>query len=463
MDLFLTIVDFLWNNIMVEVMVVIALWFTIKTKAVQITMFPEMIRTLKGSTQKQSKDGRSISSVEAFLISLASRVGVGNLAGVALAITIGGPGAIFWMWVMAILNSATSFVESTLAQLYKSRNGNFFIGGPAYYIYKGLKSKTWAVIVAILSVLTFSFIICSVQSNTIAISAGQAFGITPIWSAIIIGVLMSLTIFGGVGRVAKVTSTLVPLMAFAYILVVVSIVLANIGQIPAIFKLIIDSAFGVDQVVAGGVGTAIMMGIKRGLFSNEAGMGSAPNAAATADVSHPVNQGFVQAMGVFVDTLVICSCTAFLIFIGGADAPDNLEGIALTQYALSAKTGGWAYHFIAIIIFFFGFSTCISNSYYGEANIRFIKDSNLLVNIFRVLMILIVMAGAIIPLDVVWAMADLFMIFIVLINLISITKLGKYTYLLLDNYKSQKKKGIQAPVFKKSQIKELDTPNVECW
>ena len=463
MDLFLTIVDFLWNNIMVEVMVVIALWFTIKTKAVQITMFPEMIRTLKGSTQKQSKDGRSISSVEAFLISLASRVGVGNLAGVALAITIGGPGAIFWMWVMAILNSATSFVESTLAQLYKSRNGNFFIGGPAYYIYKGLKSKTWAVIVAILSVLTFSFIICSVQSNTIAISAGQAFGITPIWSAIIIGVLMSLTIFGGVGRVAKVTSTLVPLMAFAYILVVVSIVLANIGQIPAIFKLIIDSAFGVDQVVAGGVGTAIMMGVKRGLFSNEAGMGSAPNAAATADVSHPVNQGFVQAMGVFVDTLVICSCTAFLIFIGGTDAPDNLEGIALTQYALSAKTGGWAYHFIAIIIFFFGFSTCISNSYYGEANIRFIKDSNLLVNIFRVLMILIVMAGAIIPLDVVWAMADLFMIFIVLINLISITKLGKYTYLLLDNYKSQKKKGIHAPVFKKSQIKELDTPNVECW
>ncbi len=463
MDLFLTIVDFLWNNIMVEVMVVIALWFTIKTKAVQITMFPEMIRTLKGTTQKQSGEGRSISSVEAFLISLASRVGVGNLAGVALAITIGGPGAIFWMWVMAILNSATSFVESTLAQLYKSRNGNFFIGGPAYYIYKGLKSKTWAVIVAILSVLTFSFIICSVQSNTIAISAGQAFGISPIWSAIIIGVLMSLTIFGGVGRVAKVTSTLVPLMAFAYILVVVSIVLANIGQIPAIFKLIIDSAFGVEQVVAGGVGTAIMMGVKRGLFSNEAGMGSAPNAAATADVSHPVNQGFVQAMGVFVDTLVICSCTAFLIFIGGADAPDNLEGIALTQYALSAKTGGWAYHFIAIIIFFFGFSTCISNSYYGEANIRFIKDSNLLVNIFRVLMILIVMAGAIIPLDVVWAMADLFMIFIVLINLISITKLGKYTYLLLDNYKSQKKKGIQTPVFKKSQIKELDTPNVECW
>ncbi|MBQ3576561.1 MAG: alanine:cation symporter family protein, partial [Coprobacter sp.] len=266
MDLFLTIVDFLWNNIMVEVMVVIALWFTIKTKAVQITMFPEMIRTLKGTTQKQSGEGRSISSVEAFLISLASRVGVGNLAGVALAITIGGPGAIFWMWVMAILNSATSFVESTLAQLYKSRNGNFFIGGPAYYIYKGLKSKTWAVIVAILSVLTFSFIICSVQSNTIAISAGQAFGISPIWSAIIIGVLMSLTIFGGVGRVAKVTSTLVPLMAFAYILVVVSIVLANIGQIPAIFKLIIDSAFGVEQVVAGGVGTAIMMGVKRGLF-----------------------------------------------------------------------------------------------------------------------------------------------------------------------------------------------------
>lgn len=462
MELFLAIVDFLWNNMMVEVMVVIAIWFTIKTKAVQITMFPEMLRTLKGTTQKQS-GVRSISSVEAFLISLASRVGVGNLAGVALAITMGGPGAIFWMWVMAILNSATSFVESTLAQLYKSRDGNFFIGGPAYYIYKGLKSKTWAIVVAVLSVITFSFIICSVQSNTIAISGEEAFGISPIWSAILIGVLMSLTIFGGIGRVAKVSSMLVPLMAFAYIMVVLCIVLANIEQIPAILKLIVDSAFGVKQVVAGGVGMAIMMGVKRGLFSNEAGMGSAPNAAATADVSHPVNQGFVQAMGVFVDTLLICSCTAFLIFIGGVDAPSDLEGIALTQYALASKAGPWAYHFIAIIIFFFGFSTCISNSYYGEANIRFIKDSDLWVKIFRVLMILIVMAGAIIPLDVVWAMADLFMIFIVLINLISITKLGKYTYLLLNDYKAQRKRGIKTPIFKKSNIKELNTPNVECW
>ena len=448
---------------MVEVMVVLALWFTIKTKAVQITMFPEMLRTLKGTTQKQSGKGKSISSVEAFLISLASRVGVGNLAGVALAITIGGPGAIFWMWIMAILNAATSFVESTLAQLYKSRDGNFFIGGPAYYINKGLKSRSLAIVVAILSVLTFSFIICSVQSNTIAISGEEAFGISPIWSAIIIGVLMSLTIFGGVERVAKVTSMLVPLMAFAYILVVVCIVLANINQIPAIFSLIVDSAFGIKQVAAGGVGMAIMMGVKRGLFSNEAGMGSAPNAAATADVKHPINQGFVQAMGVFVDTLIICSCTAFLIFIGGADALADLEGIALTQYALSSKTGEWAYHFIAIIIFFFGFSTCLSNSYYGEANIRFIKDNDTLVNIFRVLMILIVMAGAVIPLDVVWAMADLFMIFIVLINMLSITKLGNKVYMLLNDYKAQRQQGIKTPLFKKSNIKELDTPDIECW
>ena len=264
-------------------------------------------------------------------------------------------------------------------------------------------------------------------------------------------------------RVAKVTSVLVPLMALAYILVVVCIVLANINQIPAIFSLIVDSAFGIKQVAAGGVGMAIMMGVKRGLFSNEAGMGSAPNAAATADVKHPINQGFVQAMGVFVDTLIICSCTAFLIFIGGADALADLEGIALTQYALSSKTGEWAYHFIAIIIFFFGFSTCLSNSYYGEANIRFIKDNDTLVNIFRVLMILIVMAGAVIPLDVVWAMADLFMIFIVLINMLSITKLGNKVYMLLNDYKAQRQQGIKTPLFKKSNIKELDTPDIECW
>lgn len=463
MELFSSVIDFLWNYIMVEVMLVLALWFTFKTKAVQITMFPEMLRTLKGTTEKQSGENRTISSVEAFLMSLASRVGVGNLAGVALAITMGGPGAIFWMWIMAILNSATSFVESTLAQLYKSRDGNFFIGGPAYYICKGLKSKSWAIIVAMLSVITFSFIICSVQSNTIALSSEEAFGIPPLWTAIVIGALMSMTIFGGVGRVAKVTSMLVPLMAFAYILVVICIVLANINQIPSIFKLIIDSAFGINQVVAGGVGAAIMMGVKRGLFSNEAGMGSAPNAAATADVKHPVNQGFVQAMGVFVDTLLICSCTAFMIFIGGAGAPSDIEGIALTQYSLSSTTGAWAYHFIAIIVFFFGFSTCISNSYYGEANIRFIKDNNLLVNIFRVLMIVVVMIGAVVPLDVVWAMADLFMIFIVLINMLSITKLGKYTYILLNDYKAQRKAGIKVPIFKKDRIKELNTPDIECW
>ena len=462
MELFSTINDFLWNYIMVEVMVVLALWFTIKTKAMQITMLPEMFRTLRGTTQK-SEGGRTISSFEAFLISLASRVGVGNLAGVALAITIGGPGAIFWMWVMAILNAATSFVESTLAQLYKSKDGNYFIGGPAYYISKGLKSRKLAVVVAILSVLTFSFIICSVQSNTIAISSEEAFGIPSIWTAIIIGVLMSLTIFGGIGRVAKVSSMLVPIMAFAYIFVVLCIVIANIQHLPAVFTMIIENAFGINQIVGGGVGVAIMMGIKRGLFSNEAGMGSAPNAAATADVKHPVNQGFVQAMGVFVDTLLICSCTAFLVFLGGAGASEELTGIALTQYALSTHAGAWAYHFIAIIIFFFGFSTCISNSYYGEANIRFIKDDKRYVTIFRILMILIVMLGAVMPLDVVWAMADFLMVFIVLINLIAITKLGGYTYLLLDDYRAQRKRGIKTPLFTKKAIKELDTPDIECW
>lgn len=457
--------DMLWNYIIVPLMVVCALWFTFRLRFVQFSMFPEMFRlAFRSNKGVPGSNRRSISSFEAFIISLASRVGVGNLAGVALAITVGGPGSIFWMWVMAILNAATAFVEATLAQLFKKRAGDAFIGGPAYYIYKGLGSRFFAVIIAVLSIITFSFTMCSVQANTIAISFHEAFGLDPWASAVMVAVLMVVIIFGGVQWIAKASSAIVPLMAVAYLVIAVYVVALNYDKIPHIFSLIIDNAFGVRQVVGGGVGIAVLQGVKRGLLSNEAGMGSAPNAAAVATTGHPVSQGLIQALGVFVDTLIVCSCTAFVVFTSdlyysGTEA----TGIELTQLALSDSVGAWAYQFIAVLIFFFGFSTCISNAYYGESNMRFIINRKWSVNTFRVLMVIFVAAGCIVSLKFIWALADFLMIFVVLINLVSIMIMGRYVYTLLADYRKQKKSGICTPLFRKKDIPELDNEKIECW
>lgn len=455
--------DFIWNYIMVALMVGSALWFTFRLRFVQFSMFPEMLRLMGKSSPAGTVSKRSVSSFEALMLSLASRVGVGNLAGVTLAITVGGPGSIFWMWVMALLNAATAFVEATLAQLYKVRSKGLFIGGPAYYIDRGLKSRWMAVAVVFLTVVTFSYTFCSVQSNTIAISVDKAFGIDRYISALLIGALMFAVVFGGVRRIVKITGVLVPVMALAYIFVAIYVIVSNIDRIPEVLSFVMDNAFGIRQIAGGSVGAAFMQGAKRGLFSNEAGMGAAPNAAATADVPHPVNQGLLQALGVFIDTILICSCTAFIILLSVADAPSGLTGIEMTQFALSSSTGLWAYQFIAVIVFFFGFSTCISNTYYGESNIKFLSDNRFIISGFRIVAVLLVMAGAVIPLEIIWSLADFFLIFIVFINLISLMGLGKYVFMLLDNYKTQRRNGVKKPVFNKKHIPELDRPEVECW
>lgn len=457
--------DYLWNYLIVPLMVVCALWFTARTKFVQFRMVPEMLKlAYRSNSTVPGSNKRSISSFEAFIISLASRVGVGNLAGVALAITVGGPGSIFWMWVMAILNAATAFVEATLAQLFKSKAGDAFIGGPAYYINKGLGSRTMAVAIAVLSIITFSFTMCSVQANTIAISAEEAFGVNPWLSAVVVALLMVVIIFGGVQWIAKASSAIVPLMAVAYIVIVVYVIVVNYFKIPAILSLIVNDAFGVRQIVGGGVGMAILQGVKRGLLSNEAGMGSAPNAAAVAITEHPVSQGLIQALGVFIDTLVVCSCTAFVIFTSDTYVSGTTStGIALTQLALSDSVGAWAYQFIAVLIFFFGFSTCISNAYYGESNMRFIINRRWSVNTFRVLMVIFVAAGCVASLKFIWALADFLMIFVVLINLVSIALMGRYVYILLSDYRKQKLSGIKIPLFRKKEIPELDNEKIECW
>ena len=321
--------DILWSYILIVMLIGCAIWFTIKSKFVQFRMMKEMISVLGDSANKQEGREHHISSFQAFMVSLASRIGTGNLAGVATAITIGGPGAVFWMWIVALLGSSSAFIESTLAQLYKVHGKDSFVGGPAYYMKKGLKQPWMGILFAILIIFTFSFAFNSVQSNTICAAFEQAFQVDNRTMGIILTGLSLAIFFGGIQRIAKVSSIIVPVMAAGYIILAIAIIVLNIHHIPDVLKTIVTHAFGWEQAIGGGIGVAIMQGVKRGLFSNEAGMGSAPNVAATADVSHPVKQGLIQALGVFTDTLIICSCTAFIILFSGVPLSGEVNGVQL--------------------------------------------------------------------------------------------------------------------------------------
>lgn len=452
----------LWTYILVAMLLGCALWFSFKTRFVQFRMISEMVRLLGDSTAKIDGHEKHISSFQAFTISLASRVGTGNLAGVATAITVGGPGAIFWMWVIALLGASSAFVESTLAQLFKVRSKHSYIGGPAYYMEKGLKKRWMGVIFAILITITFGFAFNSVQSNTICAAFDSAFNIPPIYMGIGITILTIIIIFGGVHWIANVSSILVPIMALGYIILALYIVISNITHLPDIFGIIIKNAFGIEQALGGGIGAALMQGIKRGLFSNEAGMGSAPNAAATAHVTHPAKQGFIQALGVFTDTLLICTCTAFIILFSGKHFNTDLDGIQLTQAALNSQIGNIGSTYIAIAILFFAYSSILGNYYYGEANIRFITKRKEVIHIYRILVGGMVFFGSIASLKFVWSLADVTMALMAICNLIAIIMLGKYAFRLLDDYLTQKKDGIKSPVFSKDKMKDIEE-DITCW
>ncbi|MBQ5510188.1 MAG: alanine:cation symporter family protein [Prevotella sp.] len=463
--------DFLWTYILIAVLVGCGLWFTWRTRFVQFRMLKEMIRLLGDSSVKHPGH-KHISSFQAFAVSVATRVGTGNLAGVATAIAIGGPGAVFWMWIIALIGSATAFVESTLAQLFKLRHKDSFIGGPAYYIQKGMHNRWMSALFAILITITFGLSYNSIQSNTICQAMNEAFGWNQVLTGIVL-VMMSLTIvFGGIQRIAKVSSVIVPVMAIGYFILAFVIVLMNIHLMPHVFKVIISNAFGLEQITGGGLGATMMNGIKRGLFSNEAGEGSAPNVAATASVSHPVKQGLIQALGVFTDTLLVCSCTAFIILISGLYTHPELNGIALTQSALQSEIGSSGPIFIAIAIFLFAFSSIIGNYYYGEANIRFLfgrKEENNNGKLKSILFIyrlcsggVLVMFGALASLEIVWNLGDLCMALLTACNLIAILVLGKYAFKLLKDYQQQKKNGIKDPIFHRSQLPEIEK-ELECW
>lgn len=455
--------DALWGYLIIGALIGCGLWFTWRTRFVQFRMVGEMLRLLTDSSVKPQGAEKHISSFQAFAVSLASRVGTGNLAGVATAIAVGGPGAVFWMWVMALVGSATAFVESTLGQLFKQPHKDSFIGGPAYYIQRGLHCRWMAVLFAILITVTFGLANNSVQANTICGAMEGAFGWSPMVTGLALVVMTLVIVFGGIQRIAKVSSVLVPVMAVGYFVLAVVIVVMNIQQLPHVLAVIVKSAFGVEQAVGGTLGAAIMNGVKRGLFSNEAGEGSAPNAAATAAVSHPVKQGLIQALGVFTDTLVVCSCTAFIILTSGLYTSPELNGIMLTQAALESEVGSWGPTFIAIAIFLFAYSSVIGNYYYGEANVRFMTRSRSAMTTYRLLSGgVMVLFGALTTLEVVWSMIDLCMALLTACNLVAIVLLGKYVFRLLDDYRSQKRQGIKEPTFHRSQLPEIEI-DLECW
>ena len=453
--------DILWTYVLIAPLILLGFYFTFKTRFVQFRYIKEMFRLLTdGATSKKEKG--SVSSFQAFCISTASRVGTGNLAGIAIAISVGGPGAIFWMWLIALIGSASSFVESTLAQIYKQPDGNgAYIGGPAYYMEKALNMKWMGIIFSILITICFGLVFNSVQSNTISLALNEAFGVNRILVGAILTLLTLSIIFGGIHRIAKVSEIIVPIMASAYILVALFVVITNISELPAMFALIFENAFGVKQAVGGGIGGALLIGIKRGLFSNEAGMGSAPNAAATANVSHPVKQGLIQTLGVFTDTIVICSCTAFIILLSDIDLSGGLTGIQLTQNALSSQIGSFGSIFIAICVLLFAFSSIVGNYYYGEANIEFLTKKKIYLTLYRICVAVMVLFGATVSMDIVWNLADVFMALMAITNLIAIALLGKIAFKALDDYRAQKKAGIKDPVFKASSIPELK--NVTEW
>lgn len=468
-----TLNGFIWQ-VVPWALIAAGLYFGLRTLFVQIRMLPEMLKAVSETPKGKDAQGRDldeeyggISAFKAFTISAASRVGTGNIAGVALAISIGGPGAVFWMWMLALLGGATSFIESTLAQLWKTKDedGNYH-GGPAYYMTRGLGWRRLAVMFSLFLAITYGFIYNAIQTNSIVAAVGtsldnDSFALKAIVAAVL-AVLTGLVIFGGVTRIASWTQVIVPFMAVAYILIGVWVLIVNASEIPNMFSIIVEHALGLEQIAGAGVGAAFMQGMRRGLFSNEAGMGSAPNAAATATVSHPVKQGLVQTLGVYFDTLIVCTITAFVVLLGPAVnyGADDIQGVSLTQSALSDSVGAWGAHAITFILFFLAFSSVIGNYYLAQTNLEYLTDSKTAMTVFRVVVIGFVIFGAFGSVPLVWALGDTMAGLLAVFNIVAIVPLSGVAIKLLKNYNEQRRKGMD-PVFHREMLPEID--NVEFW
>ena len=451
--------DWIYSNVLFWVLIAAGVFFSVRTGFAQIRMFPEGIRVL---TEKSHKGG--ISSFQALMIATASRVGTGNIAGVATAIVSGGPGAVFWMWIMAVIGAASAFVESTLAQIYKQRDGDIYKGGPAYYIERAMKARWLGVVFAVLLILTFAFGFNGLQAYNIASAlehyAGDNYQTAALITGVVLAVISAALFFGGAQKISLVSSILVPIMAGIYILIGLIITFAHIGNLPEIFAEIFRDAFDFQAISGGFAGSCVVWGIKRGLFSNEAGMGSAPNAAAAADVSHPVKQGMVQVISVFIDTIIICSTTVFIIlctdqFTYGGD----LNGIPLVQKSVQSMFGEIGVGIITVSVALFAFTSLIGNYFYAEFNVKFISGNKIFMTVFRILAVIMVFIGANSNLQLAWNMADILMAGMALVNIISLFCLSGIAVRALDDYVRQKKQG-KNPVFRAADI-GLD--NTDVW
>ena len=456
--------DFLYSYILIFLLVAAGIYFTIRTKFVQFRLIGDAIKALKEKAEKND-NGKSVSSFQALMISTASRVGTGNIAGIATAIVAGGPGAVFWMWVMAIVGGASAFIESTLAQVYKVKDGKEFRGGPSYYIERALGKRWLGVLFSILLIACFAYGFNGLQTYNMS-SALEYYipnysdTILPAVVGLLIAAATAFVIFGGVHRIGFISSVIVPIMAGIYILMGIFITLTNLNHVPEMFSLIFDGAFDFRAIFGGFAGSTVLIGIKRGLFSNEAGMGSAPNASATATVSHPVKQGMVQVLSVFIDTLMICTTTAFILLLSGVTGiPEKLDGIPYVQAAISANVGSLGIHFITFSIFAFAFTSLIGNYYYAESNILFIKNNRVLLNGFRITCLIAIFLGAQADFSTVWNLADVLMGFMAIENILVIFLLGGIAFKVLDDYTKQKKQGLD-PVFK---AKNVGLNNTDTW
>jgi len=450
--------NFMYSYLLIILLLAVGLYFTFRTRFVQLRMLGESIRLV---TEKSS-DKNSVSAFQALMVSTASRVGTGNIVGVANAIAIGGYGAVFWMWIIALIGGASAFIESTLAQIYKKRdeNGGSY-GGPAYYIEAALKSRWLGVVFAVALVATYAVgfnMLCSYNLVT-SLSQYSFYGdpetsLVPMICGAILAVLVAICVMGGGKRIVKVTSFLVPVMGVTYIVMALIVMVLNAGMLPSVFKAIFVSAFDFKAIFGGFAGSALMHGIKRGLYSNEAGVGSAPNAAAAADVSHPAKQGLVQMLSVFIDTLLVCTATAMMCLSSGIVPSESLSGAPFVQTALATNFGSFGYYFVTFALLLFAFTTLLGNLFYCEGCLNYIAKRTLSKKsmlAFNLAACVVVFLGALLDFGLVWNLADVLMGIMALINLPVIVLLGRPALAALKDYTAQRKAG-QNPVFKASAI-----------
>ncbi len=459
--------DFLYTYILVFLLVFCAIYFTARTKFVQIRYLKDMFTQL--FEKKHVEGAKSISSFQAMMVSTASRVGTGNIAGIATAVAMGGPGAIFWMWLMALFGAASAFVESTLAQIWKVRGKDGeFRGGPAYYIQQALGQRWLGIVFAVLLIICYAYGFNGLQAYNMASALeyyipDYATNGTAVVLGIVLMVMTAFVIFGGSKRISIISSILVPVMAIAYLALGFGITILNINLLPQAFGYIFQSAFDFQSIFGGFAGSVVVLGLKRGLFSNEAGMGSAPNAAATASVSHPVKQGLVQTLSVYLDTMLVCTCSAFIVlifYVNSGGTFGDLNGMPLVQMAINSQVGEIGIHIVTFAIFCFAFSSLIGNYFYAESNIRFITKSKTVLFVFRLTCLAAIMIGCLNNFTLAWNFADITMAFMAIVNLVAIFLLGKWAFKALDDYHAQRKEG-KDPVFVAEDIAGL--PATECW